>query len=444
MRMQNVIQQLSRPWALNLREFETMTNLVKAKAGGDSIKLQEFKSEADSAGLYSDVVETEIIDGAAVITLIGVMGKRMNMFHYISGGTSTEMVGEALLAADRNQEVDRIILRIDSPGGSMAGTGELADLIGTIEKPVHAWVDGCACSAAYWVASQCETITVSTPSAIVGSIGVYAALWERTKQNEEQGIKVEVIKAGRYKAAGHVDQRLSDSDRAILQAELDEAYSIFVGAVASGRGMSPEELTELAQGQAIYAQAAIDGGLCDHIGDLNSTITETREGGALTATTEETTMNKNKGTPAPPSAKDDQAAVIDRAYLNANHPELVAGIRAEGAKAERERAAAIRALSYPGIETIINGCIADPECTEAQAALKIAKHEGDAKRAAAKTIANGPAPNEATDQPKAEPETSKDPKTQWDSNPKLRAEFGEDFKAYEAYLKFEAKQGGDA
>jgi ClpP class serine protease len=102
-------------------------------------------------------------------------------------------------------------LDIDSPGGTVAGTPELAAAVSALDqkKPVYAFSSGLMASAAYWIASQARAI-YATPSAQVGSIGVVQAVVDRSAAINAAGIKVEVFSVGKYKAMGAPGTPLTD------------------------------------------------------------------------------------------------------------------------------------------------------------------------------------------------------------------------------------------
>src|SRR5215467_6271108 len=123
-----------------------------------------------------------------------------------------------LEAAAANPDVSAIVLDVDSPGGTVAGTPETAAAVRRAAevKPVVAVANSLAASAAYWIASQASSLVVG-PSADVGSIGVISAHIDRSKMLEDMGLRVTVVSAGRYKAEGNPFAPLSDEAKANMQ-----------------------------------------------------------------------------------------------------------------------------------------------------------------------------------------------------------------------------------
>ena len=191
------------------------------------------------------------------------------------GATGYPEIRQALVEAAEHPDVKYIVLDIDSGGGAVSGVEDTAKFIRHINdnvKPVAAFTDGAAYSAAYWLASAAESV-YATKSAGIGSIGVIATHMERSKQLAEMGIGVNVIRAGKYKALANSVEPLSEEGRAQIQAKVDASYKIFVDHVAEMRGKSYEYAdTVMAQGREFTGQAAADAGLVDEITTFDAMV----------------------------------------------------------------------------------------------------------------------------------------------------------------------------
>lgn len=223
----------------------------------------------------------------AVIPLHGVMAPRMNMMQAMSGGTSTTQFAAALREQVANPQVKAIIVDVDSPGGSVYGTAELADVIWSLRgtKPIIAQVEkGTACSAAYWAISQMDEIVASV-SADLGHIGVATLLIDRSGEAEQAGVKVLQVTAGKYKHEQAVGTDLTpwtDDQVAHAQQRVDEAYAMFVGAVARGREVSRDAVRNgFGEGRVVSAQEAVKLGMADRIATLEQTIQRFATGGRV-------------------------------------------------------------------------------------------------------------------------------------------------------------------
>ena len=143
-------------------------------------------------------------DGIGSVSIEGPILRKLNLFaRVLMGATGSEEIGAALAEAGQRDDIKAVFLDIDSPGGTVAGTPELAAAVASInkQKPVYAFSSGLMCSAAYWIASQARAI-YATPSAQVGSIGVVQAVIDDSAALANEGIKVEVFAVGKYKAMG--------------------------------------------------------------------------------------------------------------------------------------------------------------------------------------------------------------------------------------------------
>jgi protease-4 len=149
----------------------------------------------------------------------------------------------------------------------VTGIPELASLIRTISetKPVIAFTDAQCCSAAYWLASACDSIVV-TPTADVGSIGVYSALVDESAAWAQEGYKLELMKAGKHKAMGIPGLPLAPEDRALIQAEVNSIYAMFTADVVANRARNGATVAEdTMQGQTFMGGTAVAVGLADRV-----------------------------------------------------------------------------------------------------------------------------------------------------------------------------------
>ena len=210
-----------------------------------------------------------------VIPVNGTLAKRLNLFDAISGGTSLEIIRRDVINAINNPDIDAIVLNAYSPGGTVAGTKELADVIyqGRNVKPIIGHVDSLAASACYWIVSAAEKITISSETASVGSIGVIAAHYDYSERDKKNGVKRTFIYAGKYKAAGNDAEPLSDESYKIIKEMIDSLYTIFVDNVATYRDVNYKKvLSDWADGRTFLAEEAIKKGMVDEIKTLEDTI----------------------------------------------------------------------------------------------------------------------------------------------------------------------------
>jgi protease-4 len=214
--------------------------------------------------------------GVAVIPMFGAIGKYMSQMELdCVGGCDLNRVSATLRAAIDNPEVDAVLLHINSPGGVVTGTPEFASLVKELskKKPIYAYTDQMMASAAYWIGAACNAI-IASPSASVGSIGVYMALVDQSRYLDKKGIDVHLIRAGRLKGLG-MPGTWNDEAAAHLQASVDEVYENFTGWVRQMRGNIADDTM---QGQTFSAVRARELGLID---DVMNSVEDVLSGIAL-------------------------------------------------------------------------------------------------------------------------------------------------------------------
>jgi len=208
----------------------------------------------------------------AVIPVQGAMQKRGGM---CSQGTK-DLV--AMLAqANQDPEIAAVVLDIDSPGGQVDGTEEFAQAVANSPKPVVAFVDGMAASAAYWVASQARSIFINSDStAYAGSLGVLCMSMNQTAFLEKKGYQVEILRSSRAvdKARLNSVEPLSDELRTQVVAELDQVAATFISTVQAGRAGKLSADEDVFTGKVYSGAEAKRVGLVDTTGSLQDAINE--------------------------------------------------------------------------------------------------------------------------------------------------------------------------
>lgn len=199
----------------------------------------------------------------AVVSLVGTMLKSRSS---MGGGTSTVAARRQVRAAARDQDVSGILLRIDSPGGTVAGTDMLAAEVREARKakPVVAQIEDVGASAAYWVASQAGRVYASTQTALVGSIGTLLTVDKRPGG-------LAVFRSGPHKGAG-LDGEITEAQAAHLQAMVDALQEQFSAAVALGRRFTAEQVAEVATGATWVAGQAQKLRLIDGLQSVEQTL----------------------------------------------------------------------------------------------------------------------------------------------------------------------------
>jgi signal peptide peptidase SppA len=215
-------------------------------------------------------------DGIATIPIIGSLVNRGAWIGAQSGLVSYEGLKTQVATAMRDDRVRAVVLDIESPGGEAVGAFECADAIKklTQAKPVTAVVNGLMASAAYALGSAATKI-VTTPTGISGSIGVVMLHADFSRNLDKAGITPTLIHAGAHKVDGNPYQPLTDDVKADLQAETETFYDLFVQCVASNRHMSAAAI-RATEARTFIGQAAIDAGLADEVGTIESVVEQLR------------------------------------------------------------------------------------------------------------------------------------------------------------------------
>jgi len=192
--------------------------------------------DEDELDMFGDVIPKpyDLAGGVRVIPVRGVLGYNLPRLASAFGILDMAVLQGWLEQACDDDAVQRVLLDVSSPGGVVTGTPETAALVATMGKPTCAYTADLMASGAYWLSSQCDAVFASR-SAEVGSIGVYMAVADVSRMAEAAGVHIEVIKAGKYKAAGYPGTPLTDDQRAQFQTEVDEIYQDFQAAVVSKR-----------------------------------------------------------------------------------------------------------------------------------------------------------------------------------------------------------------
>lgn len=212
--------------------------------------------------------------GVVVLPLVGILTPRDSFATWLGFGTNVTAFINQLSAATADPSVRSIVVLVDSPGGMVGMVPEAAAAMraARARKPVIVSVAGMAASAAYWIASN-GTRLEATPSATLGSIGVFAERVSLVRRLHQDGIDVAVVSAGKYKAEGHEAIAMSAAERAALQVRVDETNAVFVGDVAAGRRVSAATVTEqFGQGRVVSATTARAVGMIDRVATVDETF----------------------------------------------------------------------------------------------------------------------------------------------------------------------------
>lgn len=263
----------SSPWAIREEKLFAINEIMTRKIAGFSLSTEEIQAITKAAKPGRPARSQGDI---AVLPVMGVISHRASLVSDVSGptGTSAERLSADFQSLMEAPNVGTIVLDVNSPGGTVGGVPELAQQIYDArgKKRVIAVANAEIASAAYWIASAAQELVV-TPSGEVGSIGVFMMHQDFSQAMDAAGVKTTFIKAGKFKAEGNPYEPLTDEAQSALQESVDNYYSMFIKAVARGRGASVSEVRNgFGQGRMVMADEAVRLGMADRVATLEQTL----------------------------------------------------------------------------------------------------------------------------------------------------------------------------
>ena len=174
-----------------------------------------------------------------------------------------------------NEKIKAIVVRIDSPGGTVGASEEIFRLIknASEKKPIVCSMASVAASGGLYAASGCRKV-LANAGTITGSIGVVLMYPNVNSILDRFGLQMSVVKSGQYKDVGSPFRPMEVGDTKLLQQLVDQAHEQFVGIVAQGRGLSIEKVSEFADGRVLLGDEAMKLGLVDAIGGVEEAAKE--------------------------------------------------------------------------------------------------------------------------------------------------------------------------
>ena len=298
MKYAHIISEVLRhPWAILDGKFDAIVSVLARREAGERLEDEQIEAivaeghkRLECLPYTVDEAGERILGSAAlgmaaastgakgkltaVIPVYGMILPRAADFSMSESGTSIEGLRAQFRSALNNADVKTILFNFDSPGGSVYHVDEFAqEIFGARgQKKILAQVDPLAASAAYYLASQTDSIAI-TPSGEAGSIGVRMMHQDLSKALEMKGIKVTNITYGKYKVENNPFEPMSEEGMAFAQQRVDEYGDMFVKAVARGRGVKVSDVKEnFGQGRVFGAGEAKSRGMVDRIATLDETL----------------------------------------------------------------------------------------------------------------------------------------------------------------------------
>lgn len=227
-----------------------------------TIKVTELNSTVSSKNITSE-------NRIAVIIAEGdiVSGKE-------DGAISSEKFKEEISKARKDKNIKAIILRVNSPGGSVLASEVIwrEMMEAKKAKPLYVSMGEVAASGGYYIAAPADTI-VAQPNTITGSIGIFG-LWFNVQEllNEKLGVTTDVVATGQFSDFMNPARKMTEVERMIVQNSVEDGYETFIKRVADGRKMNPDSVKAVASGRVWTGSQAKDRGLVDVLGGLETAI----------------------------------------------------------------------------------------------------------------------------------------------------------------------------
>lgn len=262
------------PWAIEPTYGQRLAAILTRRLSGERPSADALAEAADIRSARDKKKAKPKPAAVAVIPLYGPMVKRADVFEEMSGVMGTDQIGQYIDQAASDPAIDAIVLDVDSPGGSVFGTAELAGKVAaaTKKKKVIAVANSLMASAAYYVGSQASELVVS-PSAMVGSIGVYTMHVDRSQELAAAGVKVTLISSTPEKVAANEFTPLDELGMSQQSDTVMGYYRDFVKAVASGRNVSQQRVREdFGRGGVVLAADAVARGMADKVATLDDVL----------------------------------------------------------------------------------------------------------------------------------------------------------------------------
>ncbi|MCR4881918.1 MAG: signal peptide peptidase SppA [bacterium] len=252
-------------------------------------------------GIFSPAVNKESVKqtaGGSVFESVDTTGDRIALLNIDgvissdevsstwSSAFSTENFLASIKKAKEDRKVKAILIRINSPGGTVAASQDIFEAIidARKDKPVVVSMADMAASGGYYVASAADRI-VAQKGTMTGSIGVIFNFMDFADLENKVGINSNVIKSGKYKDSGSSSRKMTEDEKALFQSSIDMAYKQFIADITTGRvlrkdtykitkkDLSAETLKKYADGRVFLGEEALNLGFVDAVGSQTAAVT---------------------------------------------------------------------------------------------------------------------------------------------------------------------------
>lgn len=252
---------------------QELNDRIAEQAGQDDKEPQGYPA----IGLLDYVAHQRLLNGDPSkeknIAIVVASGEILDGFQP-PGTVGGESTAALLARARKDESVQAVVLRIDSPGGSVFASEVIRHEVLALQdagKPVVASMGSVAASGGYWIAMSTDHI-LATESTITGSIGVFGMFPTFERTLDTIGIHTDGVATSAIAGALRPDRTMNEDTRRIMQAMVEDDYQRFVSQVAADRDLEIDAVERIAQGQVWTGREALDNGLIDEIGNLDEAI----------------------------------------------------------------------------------------------------------------------------------------------------------------------------
>ncbi len=218
-------------------------------------------------------------DAVAVIRLEGSITANPQDY-FTTGGITPDRVRSLLEQAAGDPGVKAVVVRVNSPGGSVVASDEIYHALRSYDKPVVVSMGDTAASGGYYIACGGDYL-MAHPDTLTGSIGVISQFINVEELLDKLGVEPVIIATGPYKDIGTPFRDMTEEERAIWEGILDQVYEDFVSVVAEARNLPKGSVREIADGSIYTGQQAKEMGLVDDLGTRQAAIEKAAELGGI-------------------------------------------------------------------------------------------------------------------------------------------------------------------
>ena len=280
--MDNVLKVLDGSvWAITESGMDQIMHAIEGMEHKDVLDAAQVEDATKNRGVlegdkeykYEDDMY-EVNGSMATMPVYGKMFPRANMMTRLSGGVSTRKLGRAIDEVEEREDIDKVMMVFDSPGGSIQGLTNTARKIRNMETETVAFAEGLMASAAYFVGSAADRV-VASPDSMVGAIGSVAKIVSRAGKLEDEGYDVKVIRSAEKKAKPNPSEPIDEDSVKEVQKLVNAAHEQFVRQVAINLDLSEETVSNtMADGSVINGSEAEGTNFVDDVATIDEVMDE--------------------------------------------------------------------------------------------------------------------------------------------------------------------------